>query len=162
MTNASSRLAALRERHPIKGRSPIDDLLFDHDVRLADEWLATVGAKQARRRGLQDRLEAMAAANERDILEPLRQAAADALASHIAASAALEAARIACECGGAELRREIDALTKSMTLPRWPQPTEWKPIEGQTDAREAALAASTLMKTGVEAAQAAGVGNFRS
>jgi hypothetical protein len=144
-----SRYAALRPLHPIQDKSPLAELLFEADVRRADNWLAIVAGRQSQRRELQRQLDDLDLASERNVLVPLRSAADAALAAHIAASAALETARIECEAKGTPLRNQIDALTRQMAAPEFPTPTVWKDSDApQIDAREAAAAAATPMQAG--------------
>jgi hypothetical protein len=144
-----SRYAALRPLYPAQDKSGLSDLLFDNDTRKADTWLAHVADLRSRRQVLQDQIDAKAEANEQTILAPLRIVAAGALEAHVAASVALEAARIRCESECAALRNQISELTTQMAPPMFPEPGIWKtPDAPQIDAREAAAAASTPMKVG--------------
>ena len=143
-----SRYAALRPIHPLQDNSPLADLLFDADVKRADTWLAHVAELKQRRQALQEQLDAKAVADEATTLAPLREAAAAALDVHIAASAALETARMRSESNCVGLRNQIDDLTRQMAAPMYPIPTAWKDADAQIDAREATAAAGTPMKAG--------------
>jgi hypothetical protein len=144
-----SRYAALRPLYPAQDKSGLSDLLFDNDTRKADTWLAHVADLRSRRQVLQDQIDAKTEADEQTILAPLRIAAVEALEAHVAASVALETARIRCESECAALRNQISELTTQMAPPMFPEPGPWKtPDAPQIDAREAAAAAATPMQVG--------------
>jgi hypothetical protein len=125
----------------------LGDLLYDAEARKADEWNAHVATLAAERQAKQDQLDARAAYYEETVVAPLRRAAADALAAHIATSTDLENARIRCESEDAVLQNQIVELTKQMATPQFPTPTAWKRIDvALTDARETLLAAQSPMQ----------------